>query len=142
MVINQKITGKAMPMAAGLALGAGTSMLISLSVAALWAYLIVSEKMSPDTVGYCAMITLALASAGGSWVAAATIKHRWLPVCLGVGGIYYGLLAGIMILFFGGQFQGMFVTALMVLAGSGCVALLGLRSKNKHHKKIQKFHFR
>lgn len=142
MVINHKATGKAMPMAAGLALGVGTSMLISLSAAALCAYLIVSEKISVEAIGYCAMLTLALASAAGSWLAASMIKHRWLPVCLGVGGIYYGLLASITILFFNGQFQGMFVTALMVLAGSGCVALLSLRDPKKGHKKMKKIHFR
>ena len=142
MVINQKVTGKAMPMAAGLMLGAGICILISLSAAALYAYLIVTEKMSPDTIGYVTMLTLALASAAGSWLAATVIKHRWLPVCLGVGGIYFGLLMGITIMFFGGQFQGIIVTALMVLAGSGCVALLGLRSQNKRHRKMKKIRFR
>jgi hypothetical protein len=142
MVINQKVTGKAIPIAAGLALGAGASVLISLLAVSILSYMILTEKISPESIGYCAMVTLWLASAGGSWLAAATVKHRWLPICLGVGGIYYGLLAGITVMFFGGQFQGMFVTALMILAGSGSVALLGLRSQLGGKKNIRKIRFR
>ena len=118
-------------MAVGLAAGVSASMIITMSAAALCAHLILAEKMKPDAIGYCAMIVLAMASAVGAWLSAGLIKHRWLPVCIGAGGIYYLVLVLITVLFFGGQFQGMFVTALMVLAGCGSVGLLGLKRRKK-----------
>ena len=70
---------------------------------------------------------------GGAWVAWKKIKRLRLQVCLISGGIYYLMLLGMTILFFGGQFCGMGVTALMVACGS-ILPILGGFSKGRGGK--------
>ena len=82
----------------------------------------------PMGLALAAFISLAVTLAGAA-VAVGKIKRRRVYVCLLSGGIYYGILLAMTALFFGGQYQGMGVTALLVLAGSGLVALLGLRGE-------------
>ena len=142
MVVNKKVTGTSKSMAAGLAVGTLVSLLITLFGAAVIANLVLSEKMASQGIGYGAVLVLLLASAAGAWIAAAMVKHRWLVVCMGAGGSYYLMLLAITALFFGGQYQGMGVTALLVLGGCGAIALLGLRGERSGVKKARKYHFR
>ena len=142
MVVNKKVTGRSKPMAAGLALGTVVSFLLTLVGAAVIANLILSEKLAEEAVGYGAVVVLLLASAIGAWLSAILVKRRWMLVCLGAGGIYYLLLLSVTALFFGGQYQGMGVTALLVLGGSGAVGLLGLGGKKSSGKKAKKYRFR
>lgn len=140
MVVNRKATGKAISIPLGLGIGLIVCMAITLITSAISANLILNERIGEGAMGYCAMVTLLLSSAAGAWLAAVLIKHRWMIVCMGVGGIYFLTLLGITALFFGGQYQGIGVTALMILGGSGSVGLLGLKHANgrkKHRKKYR-----
>ena len=142
MAVNKKVTGKSRPMVAGIGIGLAVSMFLTMIGAALVANLILSGKMGEEGIGYGATATLLLSSAAGAWLAAILIKRRWMLVCLGAGGIYYLMLLAITAMFFGGQYQGMGVTALLVLGGSGAMGLLGVRGEKTPHKRTQKYRFR
>ncbi len=139
MVTNKKVRGKAMSMPLGLAMGLGVSMGLTLALAAVMSKMVLSKSMGEDAVGYGAMVTLLLSAALGAWLAAVKIKHRRMVVCLGVGGLYYLTLLACTAMFFGGQYQGMGVTALLVLAGSGAVGLMGLKGEKGSGKRRRKY---
>lgn len=131
MVRNQKVTGKAMSMPTGLALGGVVSLGITILGAVIVGKLVDGEVMAQNVIGYAAMVILLLSSLAGALTACRKIKRQKLVVCLISGGIYYAILLSMTALFFGGQFSGMGVTALMVLAGCGVGILLESRSEGK-----------
>lgn len=142
MVINKKVTGKAMSMTVGFATGLAASLTLTLIGTAIVANMILSEKIGESAIGYGAIAILLAASAVGAWLAALLIKRRWMLVCLGAGGIYYLTLLGITAMFFGGQYQGMGVTALVVIGGCGAVGLLGLKGERSGNKRRKKYRHR
>ena len=140
MVSNRKVTGTAMSMPGGLALGGLVSLAVTVIGATLAAYMILSERIPENGAGYCSMVILLLSSSLGALTAVKKIKHRRLYVCMLSAVVYYGMLLSVTALFFGGQYKGMGVTALLVLAGTGTVALLGTKQDNtsrKHRNKIR-----
>ena len=139
MVANHKVTGKAMSMPAGICLGLGVSVLITLLGCGVMATLTSKETMPVTSVGYGVMLTLLLASALGALAAVTAIKHRRLVVCLVSGVCYFLTLIAITDLFFGGQYHGVVVTALVILAGCGTVALWGLKGEGNRKIKHRKY---
>lgn len=134
MVQNHKVTGTASSMASGLALAALCSILITVLGSVLSANLVLNGMIPEKSIGYCSMVILLVSSAAGGLTAMARIKHRLLFVCIVSGIIYYLTLLGAGLFLFGGQLQGMGATALMVLCGSGTVALLGAKGKSSGKK--------
>lgn len=132
MVVNGKPSGRTMSMAAGLALGGCISLAITLILSAVGAKLMDSQVIPEDGAGYLALGILLLASVMGAAVAYRKIRRQRLVVCMASGGIYYGILISITALFFGGQYRGMGVTALVVLAGAGTTALVGMGQGRGH----------
>ena len=125
MTIDRKVTGKASSMPIGLLVGACVSMAFTLVLAILAAKLIHSEVLQENAIGYSTMVILLLSAMAGAAVAYRKIKRQKLVVCAASGLIYYGILLSMTALFFGGQYEGMGVTALMVLCGSMLLALHG-----------------
>lgn len=142
MVANRKVTGKAMSMPAGIGTGLGISGSITLIGSAVIAWLISGEHLAESAIGYGAMVILLLSSAAGSWAAVLLIKHRRMLVCLISGASYFLLLLACTALFFGGQYQGIGMTALLILAGCGIVILLGLKGEKSggaaRHKRVSR----
>ena len=140
MVVNQKVTGTASSMPGGLALGGLAALAITVLGSVAAASLVLKEKIPEDSIGYCAMVILLVSSFVSARVSAARIKHRLLYVSMLSGLIYYGLLLVITTLFFGGQYQGMGATALVVFAGCGTAVLMGAGGKKQgsHFKKKMK----
>lgn len=139
MVRNHKVTGTSSSIPEGITLGVVAALLLSLIGAVVTAYLINGEIVKQDSVGTAALIILVLAAAGGAVLAMWRIKRLRMQICLLTGLCYYLTLLAMTALFFGGQYQGMGVAALAVLAGSGLVALLGMREKKigkLKHKKV------
>lgn len=134
MVTQRKATGMASSLPGGLAWGALVSMAMTLIGSAVVALLVDGGTMAVGAIGYGAMGILVMAAMCGALVAWVKIKRLRLQVCLLSGGIYYSLLLGMTILFFGGQFRGMGVTALMVASGS-ILAILGGFSKGRGGKR-------
>ncbi len=132
MVVNRKPSGRTMSMAAGLALGGCISLVITLILSAVGAKLMDSQVIPEHGAGYLSLGILLLASILGAAVAYRKIRRQRLVVCMASGGIYYGILISMTALFFGGQYQGMGVTALVVLAGAGTTALVGMGQGRGH----------
>ncbi len=135
MVVNQKATGKAISMPMGLLVGSGVSMGITLAAAAVLAKLLDSERLAWENVGYGIEITLIAASFLGAMAAFRKVKRQRLVVCAISGVLYFSMLLAITALFFGGQYETVWLTAILILAGSGGAALLGLRGGGKGRRK-------
>jgi len=131
MTINHKPTGIALSFPKGLAISAIVSFLTTLVLTSIIAYLIDKEIINESSVGYAIMVMLILTSYTGSMIAWIKIKHRRLMVCVAAGGIYYCLLLSITALFFGGQYQAIGETALLVLCGSLLATMSGIKRRNK-----------
>lgn len=121
---HQKVTGRARSMPVGLAMGAAVSMGITLGMAVIGAKLIDAGALGEGMIGYIAMVVLLLSSFCCGLVSAGSIKHRTLMVCGISALIYYGILLSMTALFFGGQYQGMGVTALLILCGCAVAAMI------------------
>lgn len=142
MVLNRKVTGAATTIPSGIALGLLVSLAVTLLGAALTAYLVSAEKIGENGIGYSAMIILALGSAAGAWLSMSKIKRLRMQICLLTGICYYLLLLAMTALFFGGQYEGMGVTALAVLGGCGAVAILGARGEKRGKARYRKNTYR
>ncbi|MEE1327987.1 MAG: TIGR04086 family membrane protein [Oscillospiraceae bacterium] len=141
MTMNQKPTGTAMSMPAGLAVGGVWSLAITIVLSALIAKLIDGGAVAQGSIGYFVISILLIASITGALQSFRKIKRRRMLVCLISGLIYFCVLLTITALCFGGQYQGIGVTALVVLCGSCCAGLMGLREKKQGRKgKIPALH--
>lgn len=139
MVVNRKVTGTASSMPAGFLMSTAVSLVLTVAGAGLFAYLISKEILQESSIGYCAMVLVLLSAIAGAAAAVGRIKRRRVYVCAISGVIYFGILLSMTALFFGGQYQGIGVTALLVLAGCGLVALLGLKGEKKAYRGKRKF---
>lgn len=140
---NQKVTGRAKSMPAGLALGALGSLGITLALSILGAKLVDMGTLQEGTIGYIAMVILLLSSFFGGLISVGNIKRQKLMVCGLSALIYYCVLLGMTGLFFGGQYQGMGVTALVVLCGGSVAALAVMRQSRgaagrKRHRTVHR----
>ena len=137
MVANGKITGRAWSIPAGLAAGWGCSMAVTILLTAAVAYMLSSEKLTIEMTGYGSMITLVAAAATGAQISWRLIRHRRAMVCMLSGVCYFLSLMAITALFFGGQYSGVGVTAILVFGSAGGVTLLGLKenSSSRNHRK-------
>lgn len=138
MVVNQKVTGRASSVPAGLATGALTGLAITLITSYLAAYMASRELLDRDVFGYCAMAVLILASFVSAKVAVAKIKKLPLQMAAASGLLLYVLLLSMTALFFGGRYDALGVTLVLVLIGSGAGGILASgkpkRRKQKYHK--------
>ncbi len=131
MVANRKVTGTSSTMLVGLATGVGGSLVITAAGSGLLAWLILGQKMPQSATGYGVMLLLLLASACGAWIAYRKIQRRRMLIC-GLSGVcYFVCLLACTALFFGGEYEAVGVTALVVLAGCLSVGLLGLAGKSR-----------
>lgn len=131
MTVNQKVTGTASSIPVGLALGAAVSLGITVLLSAATAWAILSGKLPEDSVGYCAMAILLVSSMAGAFTSIGKIKRRRFQMGLASGAIYFASLLAATALFFGGIYDGIGVTALMILCGSVLVILLGPGGQNR-----------
>ncbi len=138
MVVNQKSTGRAVSMPAGLAVGLGVSAAITVLMAAIAAYLQGGEVLGENGVGYFAMLTLLISSVVGAMTAAGKVKHMRMAVCLLSGICYLLLLIGTTALFFGGQYEGVGVTAAVVLGAALAAVFLQRKDKRSTSVRIKK----
>lgn len=140
MTTHKKVTGTASSMGGGLAMGALINIGITILGALVCASMLSSERIAESSIGYCSMTIILLSSILGSLTAVAKIKHRRIYVCALSGVIYLGMLLAATALFFGGQYQGIGVSSLLILAGCMATALLGLRgekTRGAHKVKIR-----
>lgn len=141
MFNNKMATGKTSGMSVGILIGVLVCIGVTLAGTVILAWLITTERMSENVVGYGAMGVLILSASLGALTASTKVRRLRTQVCLITGGIYYLILLSITALFFGGQYQGMGVAAILVIVGSSLTALLGIREKKSRKSKIKKHAF-
>lgn len=124
---GKQATGRASSVPAGLAAGAGVSVLVTLSGTALLAKLLDAQTIQWEAIGYGILTMVMLAAMLGSITAMKRIRRQAGIVCLLSGFLYWGILLSITALFFGGQYEAVGVTLLLVVGGSGCAFLLNSR---------------
>ena len=138
MVANKKVTGRASSVPGGLASGMLTGLVITLLASAFAAYLASREVLAQDMFGYCAMGVLVLASFAGAAVAVRRIKKMPLQMAVASGLLLYVMLISMTALFFGGQYDAMGITLVLVLIGSGAGGILAsgkpVSRKRKYHR--------
>lgn len=137
MQYSKKHTGRASSMPNGLLTGVAVSLGAIFVGAAVTAKLMDMEKLDESAVGYAVMAILLLASFLGSYVSGKRIKRQYLLVSGLSGAICIAVLLSITALFFGGQYEAVGVTVLLVLCGSMLAMLMETapkRGKRRHHR--------
>lgn len=117
-------SGKASSIPAGLAWGVSVSTFSTLLLSAVLTFLIDKGKMSWESIGYGIMCILLFSSFVGAKVSYRRIKRQRLMVSVMFAVLYLGVLMSATALFFGGQYDGVGVSALLVFGGSVTSALL------------------
>ena len=139
MVTHKKAFGKAKTLPAGLAISTLIAMVLTVLLAAGMTQLILGNQISMSAVGYWAMVVLPLISALSAWLAVGMVKRKRMQVCVLAATLYFAALSLVNILCFGGQFQGAWVTALLIYGGALCVAFWGLKGEGKGKKMVKKY---
>ncbi len=136
---NRKQTGRAVTMPAGLAWGSAVSVLGTVLGAMIAAKMIDTGTMEHNRIGYAVLVTLLMSAFMGATVAAKKVKRQMVMTCILSGSMYFVILLSITALFFGGQYEAVGVTALLVFGGSLLAVLLLARPKNMNRRrKIRK----
>ncbi|MEI3094092.1 MAG: hypothetical protein V8T48_09260 [Oscillospiraceae bacterium] len=127
MVANKKITGRATSLPAGLAIGAVCSLAATLILTAILAKLVEAETLPVEKVGYGIMVLLIVSSFAGRYD---FLRSNQTAADAGVHRVWGDILRHADVhdrTVLRGQYSAVGTTALLVLAGSGAAALLGLR---------------
>ena len=136
MIINRKATGRASSMPIGVLAGGACAFAGTMLTSAVLAKLVDMEIIPQDKIGYGIMVLLLLCAFLGANEACRRVKRQYLIVSAISAGIYYSMLLSVTALFFGGQYSGMGVTAVLVLCGS--LLAVFLRSGNREGRKRRK----
>lgn len=139
MVTNKMVFGKAGTMTKGILLGTTAAWILTLVSAIIMTQLVLSGSMKHTALGYWAMVLVPLVSAISAFIAVGIIKRQRMQVCLLSGLAYFVTLLIVNLVFFGGQFDGIVITAILILSGVLCVGLLGLRGERRGAKKYKSY---
>ena len=130
MYLKHKATGLAMSIPGALTLSGGLELILTLCSSAVLAKLVEIQRIQEQNIGYSVIGMLLAISFLGAVLAAEKVKHQRLMVCLLSGVVYWCLLLAISALFFGGQYEAVGETGILILCGSAVAALLGLHRGN------------
>ena len=136
MIINRKATGRASSMPIGVLAGGACAFAGTMLTSAVLAKLVDMEIIPQDKIGYGIKALLLLCAFLGANEACRRVKRQYLIVSAISAGFYYSMLLSVTALFFGGQYSGMGVTAVLVLCGS--LLAVFLRSGNREGRKRRK----
>ncbi len=142
MTIKRSQKGTASSVSAGLTVGTAVSMGITILGAMLLGRMIASEQLPWERVGYGIMLILFLSSFLGAYIACGRIKRKKMMIAGCSGLLYFAVLLMSTALFFGGQYEAVGVTALMILAGSGCCFLVRNTSRRAGKRRKPGKHYR
>ena len=127
MVTSKKVKGRAVPMFVGVGAGVVTMLVITILLAAVVSTMVLTGRIAEVNIGYYVMGILLLGSITGALVSVLKIKRRSMMVCCVTGGIFYLILLLVTFLCFGGSYQGVGVSGIMILTGSLVSGVLGLK---------------
>lgn len=124
-------TGRSVSMPRGLGYGVLSCLGMTVLGIAFLSKMVDAEKISWETIGYGVMVILFGSAFLGAKIACNSIKRRYFLVCLCLGIVYFACLMMITGLFFGGQYQAVGETGLLILGGSISAMLLRIRKKGR-----------
>ena len=130
----RKNNGKVSGMPAGIVAGLLVSMMTTVVGSIITALLIAGEKMGEGQVIYGAVATLIVGSFLGALVASSAVDFNRFVVSSIVGVAYIVVLFCITVLFFGGLYENVWTTGLLIMGGSVAASLVGLRRKSTSFK--------
>lgn len=142
MVTRQKATGRSVSIPVGIAWGMLVGIGITVIGAAVLAWMMSGEKLSGDGLGYGIIVVLLVSSYVGALIASNKIKRLRVQMCILSGVVYYLSLVAVTALFFGGKYQGMGVTAIVVIIGCVSASITMLSGKKSNKPKIRKKGYR
>ncbi len=123
---------------ASLLIGATLGLLVSIGGVLLLAWLINTERIGQGAVDNGVLVILLVGSAISAAISSTVVKEKRLLICILSGLCYFLMLMAITALFFGGQYSGLAVSGLVILAGSICVCLLGLMPQKRRNTSKRK----
>ena len=129
-----KNRGRAMPLPMGAALGALYGFLWTLIGSGILSWMFHKEWVEMESVGYGSMVILLTASILAGLTGYRKVKRRRLLTCISSGMGYLLMLLALTALFFGGQYSGVGVTALLILGGSAAAVFIGMESERGNRK--------
>lgn len=128
---NRTVRNTATSVPFGLAMGLAFSLIMTIVGAGITALLVHKEIIPESCIGYGSVVTLIISSIAGALLSVKKIKRLRLQISLASGACYYLLLLCMTALLFGGQYEGMGITALVVLGSCFAVAIVGLGGGQK-----------
>lgn len=114
-----------------MAIGVGISVAAMLAGIAISAGLIISDRMPVSAQGYCVMVIAVVSSFLGAVAVLRKAEGKKLIISTLFAAVYVLVLLGISALLFEGQYQGIGVTALLILCGATVGAFLGTKDKKR-----------
>ena len=129
---------KASGFATALIIAAAAGLLVTVLAGAITAYLIHSEMMEIQTVGYAAMGCLLLGSIVSAWIGTMKNQNNRLLTCMSAGAAYFVGLGSTSVILFDGVKRGVVPSLAVILAGSILVLLLGRGNGSKRKYKVPK----
>ena len=134
-------TGTSTSVSKGMLCGVGVAVTMVLAGSVLLAWLLASEVINWEISGYGIMGILSIAAFLGGIVACAMIKRKRIQMSVLFGVLFWGVLLGITMLLFGGNYEGVMVTGCLIMASSISAGLTsGEYGKGKRRKKIRTAH--
>lgn len=140
MKTTKKVTSTTSSIPAGLGMGLLVSMGVTFLGAVLIAWLLGAERVGEESMGYAAMAVLAVAALLGAFTAVGRTKRLRLQISMLVGASYFLSLLAITALFFGGRYQAIGTTLVVIGISSTMVAFLP--GKGEGHRKWKGKHYR
>ena len=131
MRLNSKKADQQSRMPLSIAVGCLVSVIITIFGSAVSAWLMDSEKLQESAIGYAAAVIILISAFAGCVVAVTVAGKQRLPVAAITGISYTLVLLAVTALFFGGEYEGVGVTALLIAAGTVCSLLIGMRGKKR-----------
>lgn len=131
-------TGKSLSFPGGMTVSGITSMSITILASVIIAQMLDSGQITWEQSGYWIMGMLLLSAFLGAKAAIVTIKRQKLAVSMMSGILYWGIMICVTALFFGGNYDAVLETAALIIAGSGCAAMVSLPQKRSRRKRRRK----
>ena len=128
-----KKNGKVSSMPAGIGTGVGTSMIWTILWVGIAGKLLDAELLKMERIGYASLLILFSSGWLGSKLALHRVRKQKIMVCAATAAGYYLVLLAVTAVFFGGLYQSMGVTAMVVCCGS-VLALLGENRRKSREK--------
>ena len=126
-------------MPAAIGIGAGVGLLITLIGGVLLAFLLAGEKLAIEAMGYGVLIAQFVGALLGAMAASWCYRQRRMIVCLVTAGVYMLVLMAVNAIFFGGQYEGVGGSLLVVAIAGSAAAFVGNGGgkMSKHRKKFR-----